>query len=340
MTAGLVSVIIPSFNGELHLAQALESVLWQTYTQWEVIIVDDGSADGTASVAREYCKRDGRFRYERQENRGPAVARNKGIDLARGEFIQFLDDDDILTPDRLEECIAYLHSQPEIDVVYTDYVCHRQTGGFSRGLPARVPREDTFLAMVFELNQTFAILTHSLLFRRHVFAKERFDESYRLRGEDVECWTRLAGNGVRFGYLDRVHAIYCFRPDSLASDETLLIREKIRLLERYEKHRAVSLHRNEYHASMAYLRERLAIAYFMKKEFREGTRLMRQQWRLSGRHGRMKMIGWLFLMVLFSRPTIVALRDWLLEHTPLRWGGWREYQQWNPPDSVRQLLGV
>ena len=100
----LVSVIIPVYNGDHHLAEALESVLAQTYRPIEIIVVDDGSTDNSANIARSYKE----VRYIYQPNQGVAVARNTGISQACGEFIAFLDQDDLWTPNKLSIQIDYL----------------------------------------------------------------------------------------------------------------------------------------------------------------------------------------------------------------------------------------
>lgn len=98
MPNSLVSVVIPVYNGERYLVAAIKSVLAQTYTPLEVIVIDDGSTDGTASLAGGYADA---VRYVRQENQGTSAARNHGVQLAQGEFIAFLDADDLWTADKL-----------------------------------------------------------------------------------------------------------------------------------------------------------------------------------------------------------------------------------------------
>jgi len=93
----LVSVVIPVYNAEPFLREALDSVLAQDYEPFEVIVVDDGSTDGSGTIARSYPE----VRYLRQENQGPAVARNAGIAAAQGEFLAFFDADDVMLPNKL-----------------------------------------------------------------------------------------------------------------------------------------------------------------------------------------------------------------------------------------------
>lgn len=108
-----ISVIIPAYNVNGYLQEACDSVLSQTFDDWECIIVDDGSTDGTFSVAEQYCQRDARFRTIRQENSGVATARNVGLSQACGPFVAFLDADDVLEPTAFECWVNALLAAPE-----------------------------------------------------------------------------------------------------------------------------------------------------------------------------------------------------------------------------------
>ena len=115
----LISVVIPAYNAELFLDETLESVLSQTYENWECIIVNDGSTDSTESVAKKWCEKDSRFRLTNKENGGLSSARNWGIKESKAEYIAFLDADDILTPDSLEVRINTLLKE-NVDLVYSN----------------------------------------------------------------------------------------------------------------------------------------------------------------------------------------------------------------------------
>ena len=130
----LVSVIIPVFNGARYLRAALESVFAQTYRPFEVIVVDDGSADDSGSVAQSFPD----VRYIRQENKGVAAARNNGIEAARGEFFAFLDQDDLWTPEKLKLQVEYLLSHPDVDYTLTQQKFFLDPG---RTLPAWFRKE-------------------------------------------------------------------------------------------------------------------------------------------------------------------------------------------------------
>src|SRR5262245_20840904 len=103
MTESLISCIVPVFNGERYLGEAIESILKQSYRPIEIIIADDGSTDDTVTVAARYGTQ---IRYLRQSNAGPAAARNLGLSVAAGEFVAFLDADDIWHPEKLARQMA------------------------------------------------------------------------------------------------------------------------------------------------------------------------------------------------------------------------------------------
>ena len=108
MSTPLVSVIVPIYGVEAYIAQCARSVLGQTYAQWEMIIVDDGSSDDTPRIAGRYAARDGRVQLIRQQNAGTARARNAGMRRARGRYIALLDADDLWEPDFLEKQLAFM----------------------------------------------------------------------------------------------------------------------------------------------------------------------------------------------------------------------------------------
>ncbi len=119
MTPGLVSTIIPVYNRELMLRAAVESVMAQSWRQLEVLIVDDGSTDATGEIARSLAEaHPGVVFALRQSNAGPGLARNLGLQSARGEFIQYLDSDDLLEPRKFELQVAALRAHPEAGVAY------------------------------------------------------------------------------------------------------------------------------------------------------------------------------------------------------------------------------
>lgn len=111
----LVSTIIPAFNGEKHLEETLESALDQTWPAQEIILIDDGSTDSTARIADKFA---GKLRYVHQPNQGTASARNAGVAVAGGEYLAFLDQDDLWMPEKLSSQVSAFRENPALDLVF------------------------------------------------------------------------------------------------------------------------------------------------------------------------------------------------------------------------------
>jgi len=193
-----VAVIIPAYNAASVLSEAVRSVLSQSRTPAEVIVVDDGSTDGTREVLREYPN----IRYIYQENAGPAAARNRGLAETKAEIIAFLDADDIWDRDKLKISMKPFtggFSIPEI-VVYTNYVVQEVPSGVTH--PPRVPRLRRVRPeeLLISFNEV-ALHTSTVVMPRDIIEKVgRFDESLA-RGEDWDLWIRLSER-YPFHYID------------------------------------------------------------------------------------------------------------------------------------------
>lgn len=118
----LVTAVMIFLNGEKYIAEAIDSIVTQTYPNWELVLVDDGSTDGATAIARDYCRRfPGRIRYiehPAHENRGMSASRNAGVRAGHGEFVSFLDADDIWLPDRLAQFIPVAQAFPDAGMIY------------------------------------------------------------------------------------------------------------------------------------------------------------------------------------------------------------------------------
>jgi glycosyltransferase involved in cell wall biosynthesis len=201
-----VSVVIPTFNCADYLVQALQTVLAQSYQDFEIIVVDDASTDNTEAAVSVMVEHSGIFKNRihcvRQDRAGPSVARNRGILLAQGEMIAFLDADDLWRPAKLARQVDYMNQHPEAVLVYTDFTRGSQPGTNDQSrLQAFKPRDaaDAFHGL---LDENF-IATSSVLIRREAFARTGlFDPT--LRGsEDLDLWLRLARTGP-FGMVDEI----------------------------------------------------------------------------------------------------------------------------------------
>ena len=190
----LVTVVIPVFNGEKFLREAVQSVLTQKYSPLEIIIVDDGSTDGTATVARSLPET---VRYLHQTNKGPAAARNRGIEHAQGSLIAFADADDLWPSDKLELQLPYLIRDPAIEIVMgriQQVLLSGSVNGQTQG--------DEFGDPAFSVNLGGAVI------RKSVFERVgSFDETMRY-SEDVDWFMRAREGGAAIITIDAVSLFY------------------------------------------------------------------------------------------------------------------------------------
>lgn len=186
----LVSVIMPVYNGELYLSEAIESILAQTYRSIEIIAVDDGSTDNSAQVVRKY----GDVRYFYQTNQGVTAARNAGISHARGDMIAFLDQDDMWPPHKLTTQVNYMLEHPEVG-----FVLARQ-----RLFIEPETKKPSWLKEETLLNNQVGYLPGTFLVRRSVFEQIGvFDLAYRI-GSDADWIARARDAGVTMVILQEV----------------------------------------------------------------------------------------------------------------------------------------
>jgi cellulose synthase/poly-beta-1,6-N-acetylglucosamine synthase-like glycosyltransferase len=182
----LVSVIIPCYNGEAFLAEAIESALAQTYQPVEIIVVDDGSTDSSPAVAHKFP-----VRYLHQYNHGLTKTRNRGIRESRGDYIVFLDADDRLRPEAVESGLCVMLERPECAMVVGDHVFLSEDGRHLRN-----SRKDCLVASHYKalLKSNFIEMISSVLFRRDVLEEiGGFDTGLRV-AEDYELYLRISRN--------------------------------------------------------------------------------------------------------------------------------------------------
>lgn len=211
-----VSVIVPTYNRAALLPATIDSVFAQTFTGHEIIVVDDGSTD-TTRESLESLIRAGRIRYVYQPNRGESAARNQGIRLAAGDYLLFLDSDDLLLPDALEKQVTCLDAHPEVGLVHGGYVKfdnagndlgYRNTTRFSGWIYPRILLEWEILMAVPTVMVRAALLRET----------GGFDESMR-QAADLDMWRRLARR-TRFQALPDVLARIRSHQGSVSADKS------------------------------------------------------------------------------------------------------------------------
>jgi len=197
-----ISVIIPAYNARKFIGEAIESVLNQTFPAHEIIVVDDGSTDGTGEFVRNQFGDKVRLIY--QENKGVSAARNAGIQVATGNIFQFLDADDLLLPNKFEVQLDFWHRNPEFDIVYCDH--HYFVGEkIPNDLPPPRPLSQGILVDV-AIRESLAGCHCFLVPRYVVDIVGQFSEDLSI-GEDRDFWLRCALHGFAFGYVPKVLAL-------------------------------------------------------------------------------------------------------------------------------------
>ncbi len=197
----LVSVIIPSFNHAKFIRECIESVLSQDYAAIEIIVVDDGSLDGTLEILSSFGLA---IRLLQQKGGRQARARNLALGVARGEFIAFLDSDDRYLPGRISSAVAAFHASPNVDVIWADFRLVNERGQVIAERRWRPTGADFSL----ELISGNPICNATVTVRRHVLDDiGGFDERVP-RACDGAAWYQIAARGRRFIHLDRLTVDY------------------------------------------------------------------------------------------------------------------------------------
>lgn len=182
-----VSVIVPTYNSAQYISEAIDSVFNQTYEDWEIIVVDDGSTDNTKEVLRKYSSKIG---YFYQENKGPSSARNKGIKSAKGKYIAFLDADDMWMPEKLKLQMDVISKEPSIGLVSCDGYIIDMDGVIQKQITKRryLNKKKLLDDLLF---RNVIGATPSLLVRKECFhVVGLFDETLAV-GEDRDMWLRI-----------------------------------------------------------------------------------------------------------------------------------------------------
>jgi glycosyltransferase involved in cell wall biosynthesis len=189
----VVSVIVPAYNSGLTLDLALESIFAQTFRDFEVVVIDDGSTDDTAARLARWADR---VIVHRQTNHGPAHARNQGLRLSCGRLIAFLDADDVWLPRKLERQVAYFEQFPETGLSHTDAIVSSSPAAVLADMPDAVPLDTVGSAPRFQFGVLFHethINTLTVMIRRDVLADVgTFDERREVHVEDWDLWLRIA----------------------------------------------------------------------------------------------------------------------------------------------------
>jgi glycosyltransferase involved in cell wall biosynthesis len=213
-----VSVIVPCYNQAQYIEAAVDSLFAQKHTNWECIIINDGSTDNSAEVAGGLATRDSRVRVISQRNRGLATARNRGLAAATGSFIQFLDADDLLEPEKLSCHLSAFKERPELDISYGDswFLLEGSEGERVAVPPCAHVATDAVAEFVLNWSTTLCIPVHAFLYRQSCFERwGTFDERLPTH-EDWDLHLRFAAAGALYGFVPGRSSLYRIRASSMA----------------------------------------------------------------------------------------------------------------------------
>ena len=272
--APLVSVIMPAYRTTATIAEALDSVLAQTYGNYEIVVVNDGCPDSEALERVLVPYRD-RIRYLTQENRGLSGARNAGIRAAEGELIALLDSDDAFLPEYLDRQVSFLARHRDVDVVYPDALIVGEGPNVGRRSMELNPSTGrvTFESVVRQDCNVRVFVTA----RRSIFERVGlFDEDLR-SSEDFDMWLRILKAGGRIAYHREVLVRYRVRPGSLSSDPIWMHESALRVLRKARssfdltpgEERAVEEKRVEFESALTFLKAKRA---FFQGDWQEARR--------------------------------------------------------------------
>jgi glycosyltransferase involved in cell wall biosynthesis len=231
MSTPLVSIIVPLFNKEKYILDCLQSVAFQDFSNWECIIVDDGSNDSSAKLVDAFIKSTpGDWKLLRKENNGPSSARNFGIMNSASEFVAFLDSDDIWFPDKLSKQINHMQNSPDCLVSLTDYVITRDFDPKIRGI--RSSKSNNLLERWLNMRGFGGLVESTGIARREVFDQGAcFDESLST-GEGLDFMFQVSKLG-KFCILPDFLTVYRLSDGQLHRNEALVERNMRELATKY-----------------------------------------------------------------------------------------------------------
>lgn len=232
MNNSLVSIIVPCYNQAQYLDEALQSISDQTYSNWECIIVNDGSIDHTDKIALDWSKVDDRFIYIKKENGGLSSARNSGIEIAKGDYLQFLDADDVLNNKKIEWSISQLKFQEnnEKNIVITNFRMFTDNPNIST-IPfcTLLPELFNFRSVLLKWESVFSIPIHCALFGADLFQDFRFPEELKAK-EDWIMWLSLFQKEFKVSFINTPLAYYRIHKKSMTNDAKYMLENHMKAI--------------------------------------------------------------------------------------------------------------
>lgn len=313
----LVSVVMPTYNYGHFIGETLDSLRAQTYGEWECVVVDDGSTDNTAEIVGAYAASDPRVKYIRQQNQLQSAAKNLGLKMCAGQYVQFLDADDLIEARKLELQVAYLEEHRDVDIVYGG-VRYFRTGNVGERLYSMAEDNQPWMRQVSGVGQEVLhmlvqeniMVINSPLVRRGIVEKVGPFDVRLPPAEDWDYWLRCALAGARFRFVEMEGTLALVRSHPVSSSQNrirmyrsvLLMRKKLETL--IEDEELLSLNRESGAANEGYLAvEEVALGSSLRGawHFAKAVRMDRR-WR-----GRLKWLICALASPLASRQSLESI---------------------------------
>ena len=200
-----VTIVLPAYNASEYLTETINSVLSQTYADFELLVIDDGSTDNTRDIVNDFCQRDSRIRLISQKNQGVSVARNNGIKMARGEYIAFLDSDDLWVPDKLAKHVEHLTANPKLGLSFArvEFITFdgKSTGKYSNPRMVDISAKDLY-------EENAAVTPSNAVISRAALEQVGGFDGELSGAADAELFLRLKCHGWEVEGINEVLVLY------------------------------------------------------------------------------------------------------------------------------------
>ncbi|MDI3545691.1 MAG: hypothetical protein PWQ43_868 [Rikenellaceae bacterium] len=260
----LVSIIIPVYNGEKYLADTIQSVIDQTYKNWELIIVDDGSTDNTSNVVKQF--NDSRISYIKKNNTGVSDTRNLGAMISNGEILCFLDADDIWLPENLEKKVEKLINEPQGVLVFSSMYLWDERGDYKTCKTTKKFLEDDWEKFRRLIAPT--IPSSAIIKRDYFFEAGMFDTNISTSA-DFDLNIRLRELG-EFIYIEEPLVLYRCHPSQMHNNIALYKHDMSYILEKYKSNTNLFPTKHDWRNSFSLLNYFIAVEFIKQKKFNKG----------------------------------------------------------------------
>lgn len=201
----VVTIVLPAYNASEYLRETINSVLCQTFQDFELLVIDDGSTDNTTDIVNDFCQRDSRIRLISQNNQGVSVARNTGINMAQGEFIAFIDSDDLWLPNKLAKHVQHLSANPNLGLSFArvEFMSFdgKPTGKYSNPRLVNIAAKNLY-------EENAAVTPSNAVIRRTAVEQVGGFDGELSGAADAELFLRLKCHGWQVEGIDEVLVLY------------------------------------------------------------------------------------------------------------------------------------